>query len=110
MICQDSRAPNISIEFEIFGGGGGGGKWEVRTLSIENLNFNGKNWSSGILANHSFFANPPGSACLFFFINSLIQDFIEFICINIDFIRYDLIDPLCQRTRVLYTVKICVFS
>ena len=24
MICQDSRAPNISIELEIFWGGGGG--------------------------------------------------------------------------------------
>ena len=36
----------------------------VQTLSIENLKFNGKIWSSVILANHSFFAHPPGSACL----------------------------------------------
>ena len=49
-----------------------------------NLKFNGKIWSSGILANPSFFAHPPGSACLF----TLFQKFIEFICINIDdFIR-----------------------
>ena len=41
--------------------GGGGGVW---TLSIDNLKFNGKIWSSVILANHSFFAHP-GSACLF---------------------------------------------
>ena len=43
MICQDSRAPSISIELEILwegvGMGGGGG---VQTLSIENLKFNGK--------------------------------------------------------------------
>ena len=64
MICQDSRAPSVSIELEILweGVGMGGG---VRTLSIENLKFNGKFWSSVILANHSFFAHPPGSACLF---------------------------------------------
>ena len=37
----------------------------VRTLSIEYLKFNGKNWGSGILANHNFFAHPPGPACLF---------------------------------------------
>ena len=46
--------------------GGGGGEWGgVQTLSIENLKFNGKIWSSVILANRSFFAHPPRSACLF---------------------------------------------
>ena len=52
-----------------------------------NLKFNGKIWSSGILANPSFFAHPPGSfACLP--IGTLFQKFIEFICVNIDdFIR-----------------------
>ena len=47
------------------GGGGNGGRGGVQTLSIENLKFNEKIWSSVILANHSFFAHPPGSACLF---------------------------------------------
>ena len=79
-------------------------------LHIKNLKFTGKIWNSGILANHSFFAHPPGSACLFTSINTLIQEFIEFICLNIDLFDNDLIDPLCQRTRILYTVKICVFS
>ena len=85
MICQDSRAPSISIELEILweGVGLGGG----RILSIENLKFNGKIWSSVILANHSFFAHPPGSALAYLPIDTLIQEFIEFICVNIDFIQ-----------------------
>ena len=87
MIYQDSRAPSISIELEILWEGGGR-EWGggVRTLSIENLKFNGKIWSSVILANHSFFAHPPGSACLLT-IDTLIREFIEFICVNIDFIQ-----------------------
>ena len=58
-------------------------------LSIENLKLNGKIWSSGILANRSFFAHPPGSACLFTYtaVDTLIQEFIEFNCVNKDFIR-----------------------
>ena len=48
-----------------FSGGGEQGGGGVRTLSIDNLKFNGKNWGSGILANHNFFAHPPGPACLF---------------------------------------------
>ena len=47
------------------GGGGGAGGGGVWTLSIANLKFNGKNWGSGILANHNFFAHPHGPACLF---------------------------------------------
>ena len=87
MICQDSRAPNISIELENLweGDGNGGGGGGVPILSIENLKFNGKIWSYVILANHSFFAHPPGSACLI--IDTLIQEFIEFICVNLDFIQ-----------------------
>ena len=45
--------------------GGGWGWGGVRTLVIENFKFNGKNGSSRILANHSFFAHLPGLACLF---------------------------------------------
>ena len=69
----------------------GRGRWKwgggVRTLSIENLKFNGKIWSYVILANHSFFAHPPGSALAYLPIDTLIQEFIEFICVNIDFIQ-----------------------
>ena len=43
-------------------------------------------------------------------IDTLIQEFIEFICVNIDFFDNDHIDPLCQHMRALYTGKICVFS
>ena len=62
MIWQDFRAPNISIELEIFWGGGrvGGPDPLHRKSQVQ-----WKIWSSGILANHSFFAHPPGSACLF---------------------------------------------
>ena len=51
MICLDSRAPNFSIELEIFYGESP----DPRTPLIppENLKFNGNVWSSGILANHS---------------------------------------------------------
>ena len=49
MICQDSSAPNFSIEVEIFYGEGSG----PPIPPPENLKYNGNVWSSGILANHS---------------------------------------------------------
>ena len=52
MICQDSRAPNFSIELEIFYGEGPDPPSPI-PLPPENLKFNGNVWSSGILANHS---------------------------------------------------------
>ena len=85
MICQDSRAPSISIELEILMGGwewGGG----VRTLSIENLKFNGK---FGALESWQIIVSLPIllDPLAYLPIDTLIQEFIEFICVNIDFIR-----------------------
>ena len=65
MISKILELQTFPLNLRFSGGGGGGGGWGVRTLSIENLKFNGKNWGSGILANHNFFAHPPGPACLF---------------------------------------------
>ena len=43
------------------GGGGGGGPYPLhRKFQVQ-----WKNGSSRILANHSFFAHPPGFDCLF---------------------------------------------
>ena len=53
MICQDSRAPYISVELEISGGGGGGVVGMVGMCPAalhRNLKFNGKNlelWNLG---------------------------------------------------------------
>ena len=69
MICQVAKIPELKI-FPLNLRFSGGGEWGVQTCSIENLKFNGKIWSSGILANHSFFAHPHGSACLFTYIHT----------------------------------------
>ena len=47
--------------WDFLGGGEGGGPDPLHRKSQAQW----KIWSSGILANHSFFAHPPGSACLF---------------------------------------------
>ena len=84
MICQDSRAPSISIELEILLGGGGGvgngrggqdplhRKSQVQWKNLEL-------WNLG----KSILLDP----LVYLPIDTLIQEFIEFICINIDFIR-----------------------
>ena len=86
MICQDSRAPSISIELEILWGGGwegGGGpdplhgKSQVQWKNLELWNL-GKIIVSLPILLHPLAYLP---------IDTLIQEFIEFICVSIDFIR-----------------------
>ena len=88
MICQDSRAPNVSIELEIFwGGGGGAGNGRgVQTLSIE---ISSSMEKFGALEPWQIIVSLPIllDRLAYLPIGTLIQEFIEFICVNIDFIR-----------------------
>ena len=81
MICQYSRAPNISIELEIFWRGGGGGdplhgKSQVHWKKFGAL----ESWQ--IIVSLPILLDPLA----YLPIDTLIQEFIEFICVNIDLI------------------------